>query len=109
MSGYGVTIDCPNYSGQTALVRFLEEDSGITHELGYETIPFTYFPSDGTPQGVFFLYFSGDDKTCVVDVVSPNPSSTPSPTPSISISATPSISISATPSISISATPSMTL
>ena len=132
MSGYGVTIDCPNYSGQTALVRFLEEDSGITHELGYETIPFTYFPSDGTPQGVFFLYFSGDDKTCVVDVVSPNPSVTPSITPTISVtpSITPSISVtpsitpsvtvspsfspsvsvtpSVTPSVSISATPSVT-
>lgn len=104
MQDYGVTINCPNYSGQTALVRFLE-DSGITHELGYETIPFTYFPSDGTPQGVFFLYFSGDDKTCVVDVVSPNPSVTPSITPTISV--TPSItpSISVTPSI----TPSVTV
>lgn len=105
MEDYGVTINCPNYSGQTALVRFLEEDSGITHELGYETIPFTYFPEDGTPQGVFFLYFSGDDKTCVVDVVSPNPSITPSITPTISV--TPSItpSISVTPSI----TPSVTV
>lgn len=108
MSGYGVTINCPNYSGQTALVRFLE-DNGVTHEVGYETIPFTYFPEDGTPQGLFFLYFSGDGKTCIVDVSSPNPSNTP--TPSITPSVTPTIFVtpSNTPTSTVTPTPSLTL
>ena len=57
MDDYGVYIYSSNFAGQTGLVRVLEEDTGITYDLGYQTIPFTFFPPDGSPQGKYFIYF----------------------------------------------------
>jgi len=108
MDDYGVYIYSSNFAGQTGLVRVLEEDTGITYDLGYQTIPFTFFPPDGSPQGKYFIYFSGTGETCVVDVIIPNPSVTPSITPTISVtpSITPTLSLtpSITPSITVSQT-----
>ena len=59
--GCGVLISSDVFSGQTCLVTFLDASSNITYNLGEETIPFTFFPIDGTPQGKYFMYFSGSD------------------------------------------------
>lgn len=83
MNNYGVQISSVFYSGRTCQVLFLEDGTDITTNLGTEIIPFTYFPPDGTPQGKYFIYFSGTDQTFVVDVFDPNPSPTPSVTPTL--------------------------
>ena len=70
---YSVTISSLNYDGETAYVTYLPNDSTTTIDVGAKTIPFTYDSGDGTPQGVFTMFFSGSDATCQVDVSAENP------------------------------------
>ena len=106
MNNYGVQISSVFYSGRTCQVLFLEDGTDITVNLGTETIPFTYFPPDGTPQGKYFIYFSGTDQTFVVDVVVPNPSPTPSVTPTLTPTST--VTPTQTPTPTITETPTQT-
>jgi len=46
----GVLISSVKFSGQTCQVTFLEDGTNQTFLLGEETIPFTFFPADGTVQ-----------------------------------------------------------
>ena len=80
-NNYGFRVESNTYSGKTCLVSFLDTSTNQTTILGPETIPFDYFPADGTPQGKVFLYFSGTDQTFVVNITQPNPSPTPTKTP----------------------------
>ena len=59
----GVFISSVKFSGQTCQVTFLDASSNLTYQLGEETIPFTYYPPDNSPQGTYFIYFSGTDTT----------------------------------------------
>jgi hypothetical protein len=79
-NNYGFRVESTVYSGETCLVTFLDTTLNQTFDLGVETIPFDYFPADGTPQGKVFIYFSGTDQTFVIDITEPNPSPTPTPT-----------------------------
>ena len=106
MNNYGVQISSVFYSGRTCQVLFLEEGTDITVNLGTETIPFTYFPPDGTPQGKYFIYFSGTDQTFVVDVVDPNPTPTPSVTPTLTPTST--VTPTQTPTPTVTETPTET-
>jgi hypothetical protein len=90
------------------LVTFLDTTLNETFELGVETIPFDYFPADGTPQGKVFIYFSGTDQTFVIDITTPNPSPTPTstvtPTPTVTVTPTRTV----TPTVTITSTPTNT-
>ena len=89
MSDYGVIISSVNFSGQTALVSFRDFDTEITFDLGYQTLPFFYEAPDGDTRGLFFLYFSATDETCIVVVGEPFPTPTVTPTPTITPTNTP--------------------
>jgi hypothetical protein len=109
-NNYGFRVESTEYSGQTCLVTFLDTTLNETFELGTETIPFNYFPADGTPQGKVFIYFSGTDQTFVIDITTPNPSPTPTstvtPTPTITV--TPTITPTSTVTPTVTVTPSIT-
>ncbi len=109
-NNYGFRIESTQYSGQTCLVTFLDTTLNETFDLGVETIPFDYFPVDGTPQGKVFIYFSGTDQTFVVDITQPNPSPTPTVTPTITptITQTPTSTQTPTPSVTSTITPTVT-
>jgi hypothetical protein len=101
-NNYGFRVESTEYSGQTCLVTFLDTTLNETFELGTETIPFNYFPADGTPQGKVFIYFSGTDQTFVIDITTPNPS----PTPTSTVTPTPTSTV--TPTRTVTPTPSIT-
>jgi len=107
-NNYGFRVESTEYSGQTCLVTFLDTTLNETFELGVETIPFDYFPADGTPQGKVFIYFSGTDQTFVIDITTPNPSPTPTstvtPTPTVTVTPTKTV----TPTVTITSTPTNT-
>ena len=107
-NNYGFRVESTEYSGQTCLVTFLDTTLNETFELGVETIPFDYFPADGTPQGKVFIYFSGTDQTYVIDITTPNPSPTPTstvtPTPTVTVTPTKTV----TPTVTITSTPTNT-
>ena len=107
-NNYGFRVESTEYSGQTCLVTFLDTTLNETFELGVETIPFDYFPADGTPQGKVFIYFSGTDQTFVIDITTPNPSPTPTstvtPTPTVTVTPTRTV----TPTVTITSTPTNT-
>lgn len=109
MSTYGVIISSENYSGQTALVNFLDTSNGTTYDLGYKTIPFEYTSVDGSTQGLFFLYFSATNITCIVDTNQPDPSPTPTLTPSQTPTVTPTPSQTPTQTSSETPTPTPTV
>ena len=98
----GIFVSSYKFSGQTCQVTFLEEGTNQTYVLGDETIPFTFFPEDGTPQGTYFIYFSGTDTTYPLVVSGACP--TPTPTPTITHTPTPTVSPGLTPTM----TPSVT-
>jgi hypothetical protein len=105
----GVLISSVKFSGQTCQVTFLEDGTNLTYLLGEETIPFTFFPADGTPQGSYFMYFSGSDTTYPLIVSgacpTPTPTLTPTITPTPSLTVTPTI----TPTVTESPTPTLTV
>jgi len=70
---YSVTFTSENYDGDTGYVLYLPNDETTTYDLGAQTIPFTYLSDDGTGQGKYFIYFSGTDVTCEVNVNQDNP------------------------------------
>ena len=105
--GCGVLISSNVFSGQTCLVTFLDASSNITYNLGEETIPFTFFPIDGTPQGKYFMYFSGSDTTYPLVVSGTCP--TPTPTPSATHTPTPTVTVGLTPTATSLPTPTPTL
>ncbi len=111
-NNYGYRVESVEYSGQTCLVSYLDSTTNETTILGSETIPFEYFPADGTPQGKVFIYFSGTDQTFVIDITQPNPSPTPTntPTPTITITptTTPTSTNTPTPSVTPTETPTNT-
>jgi hypothetical protein len=106
----GIFVSSVKFSGQTCQVTFLEDGTNQTYILGEETIPFTFFPEDGTPQGVYFIYFSGTDTTYPLVVSgacpTPTPTLTPTntPTPTVTIGLTPT----ATETPTVTPTPSVT-
>ena len=108
MNEYGVILTSENFSGKTALITFVEEGSELVTNLGYQEIPYTYFPDDGTPQGTYYLFLSGTGETCIVRVTQPNPSPTPtaSITPSITPTTTITPTITQTPTLTPTPTPS---
>jgi hypothetical protein len=112
MNDYGVKISSVFYSGRTCQVNFLEEGTNITYNLGNQVIPFTFYPLDGTPQGQYFIYFSGTDQTFVVDVFQPNPSPTPTstvtPTPTTTVTPTVTPTSTITPTSTQTPTPTVT-
>jgi len=89
---YGFRVESNTYSGKTCIVSFLDNSTNQTTILGPETIPFDYFPADGTPQGKVFLYFSGTDQTFVLNITGVNPSPTPTPNTTVTPTITPTIS-----------------
>ncbi len=111
-NNYGYRVESIEYSGQTCLVSYLDSTTNETTILGPETIPFEYFPADGTPQGKVFIYFSGADQTFVLNITGPNPSPTPTntPTPTKNFTPTPTITITptTTPTSTITPTPTKT-
>ena len=106
----GVLISSVKFSGQTCQVTFLEDGTNQTFLLGEETIPFTFFPADGTPQGKYFIYFSGSDTTYPLvvsgDCPTPTPTLTPTntPTPTVTTGLTPT----ATETPTLTPTPTIT-
>ncbi len=109
-NNYGFRIESTTYSGETCLVSFLDSTTNQTILLGEETIPFDYFPDDGTPQGKVFIYFSGTDQTFIIDITQPNPSPTPTstvtPTPTVTVTPTITPTLTVTPTVTV--TPSIT-
>lgn len=103
-NNYGFRVESTEYSGRTCLVSFLDTTLNETFELGSQTIPFEYFPTDGTPQGKVFIYFSGTDQTFVINITTPNPS----PTPTKTVTPTPSITPTTTVTPTITVTPTVT-
>jgi hypothetical protein len=91
----GIFVSSVKFSGQTCQVTFLEDGTNQTYVLGNETIPFTFFPSDGTPQGTYFIYFSGTDTTYPLVVSGACPTPTPTLTPTNTL--TPTVTIGLTP------------
>jgi hypothetical protein len=104
----GVLISSVKFSGQTCQVTFLEDGTNQTYLLGEETIPFTFFPADGTPQGNYFMYFSGSDTTypLIVSGACPTPTPTVTSTVTPTISVTPTNTATPTPTITPTITPS---
>ena len=106
----GIFVSSVKFSGQTCQVTFLDDSTNQTYILGEETIPFTFFPEDGTPQGVYFIYFSGTDTTYPLVVSGACPTPTPiltptnTPTPTVTIGLTPT----ATETPTVTPTPSVT-
>ena len=88
MSQLGVLISSDNFNGQTGLVYYKRLNGSVIN-LGEQTIPFTYSPHDGDPQGTYFIYFSATSVTCELLVFSPLPSQTPTPTVTMTPSQTP--------------------
>jgi len=111
-NNYGFRVESTVYSGQTCLVTYLDTTLNQTFNLGTETIPFDYFPADGTPQGKVFIYFSGTDQTFVIDITEPNPSPTPTstvtPTPTLTPTITPTQTSTVTPTVTKTPTPTIT-
>lgn len=91
----GIFVSSVKFSGQTCQVTFLEDGTNQTYILGEETIPFTYFPEDGTPQGTYFIYFSGTDTTYPLVVSGACP--TPTPTLTSTVTPTPTVTTGLTP------------
>lgn len=91
----GIFVSSVKFSGQTCQVTFLEEGTNLTYNLGEETIPFTFFPEDGTPQGTYFIYFSGTDTT--YPLVVSGACQTPTPTLSPTVTPTPTVTTGLTP------------
>ncbi len=89
MSNFGVIISSANFNGKTAQVTFRDFQTETTFNLGAQTIPFVYEAPDGDTRGIFFLYFSGTDETCIVVAGAPFPTSTPTPTPTLTPTRTP--------------------
>lgn len=106
----GIFVSSVKFSGQTCQVTFLEDGTNQTYLLGDETIPFTFFPSDGTPQGTYFIYFSGTDTTYPLVVSGACPTPTPTltqtntPTPTVTTGLTPT----ATQTPTLTPTPTIT-
>jgi hypothetical protein len=107
----GVLISSIKFSGQTCQVTFLEDGTNQTYLLGNETIPFTFFPADGTPQGSYFMYFSGSDTTYPLivsgDCPTPTPTLTPTNTPTPTV--TPTQTKTPTPTVTSTNTPTITI
>jgi hypothetical protein len=78
--------------------------------LGEETIPFTFFPADGTPQGSYFMYFSGSDTTypLIVSGACPTPTPTLTPTNTPTPTVTTGLTPTATQTPTITPTPTIT-
>ena len=106
----GVLISSVKFSGQTCQVTFLEDGTNQTFLLGEETIPFTFFPADGTPQGKYFIYFSGSDTTypLVVSGACPTPTPTLTPTNTPTPTVTTGLTPTATETPTITPTPTIT-
>jgi hypothetical protein len=106
----GVLISSVKFSGQTCQVTFLEDGTNQTFLLGEETIPFTFFPADGTPQGKYFIYFSGSDTTypLVVSGACPTPTPTLTPTNTPAPTVTTGLTPTATETPTITPTPTIT-
>ena len=102
----GVFISSVKFSGQTCQVTFLDASSNLTYQLGEETIPFTYYPPDNSPQGTYFIYFSGTDTTYPLVVSGSCP--TPTPTPTVTHTVTPTVSPGLTPTMTPSVTATLT-
>jgi len=102
----GVFISSVKFSGQTCQVTFLDASSNLTYQLGNETIPFTYYPPDNSPQGTYFIYFSGTDTTYPLVVSGACP--TPTPTPTVTQTVTPTVSPGLTPTMTPSVTATLT-
>ena len=106
MNNYGVILTSENFSGKTALITFVEEGTEIVTNIGYQEIPYTYFPNDGTPQGVYYLFLTGTGETCIINVTEPNP--TPTPTNTVTPTTTKSPTPTNTPSTTATNTPTQT-
>ena len=106
----GVLISSVKFSGQTCQVTFLESGTNLTYLLGEETIPFTFFPADGTPQGSYFMYFSGSDTTYPLIVSGACPTPTPTLTPTITptVTASPGLTPTKTETPTPTVTPTIT-
>jgi len=106
----GVLISSVKFSGQTCQVTFLEDGTNQTFLLGEETIPFTFFPADGTPQGSYFMYFSGSDTTypLIVSGACPTPTPTLTPTNTPTPTVTTGLTPTATQTPTITPTPTIT-
>ena len=106
----GVLISSVKFSGQTCQVTFLEDGTNQTFLLGEETIPFTFFPADGTPQGSYFMYFSGSDTTypLIVSGACPTPTPTLTPTNTPTPTVTTGLTPTATETPTITPTPTIT-
>lgn len=106
----GVLISSVKFSGQTCQVTFLESGTNLTYLLGEETIPFTFFPSDGTPQGSYFMYFSGSDTTypLIVSGACPTPTPTLTPTVTPTVTASPGLTPTKTETPTPTITPTIT-
>ena len=103
MNNYGVILTSENFSGKTALITFVEEGTEIVTNIGYQEIPYTYFPNDGTPQGVYYLFLTGTGETCIINVTEPNP--TPTPTNTVTPTTTTSPTNTSTPTTTLTSTP----
>ena len=106
----GVLISSVKFSGQTCQVTFLEDGTNQTYVLGNEIIPFTFFPADGTPQGKYFMYFSGSDTTypLIVSGACPTPTPTLTPTNTPTPTVTTGLTPTATETPTVTPTPTVT-
>jgi hypothetical protein len=106
----GVLISSVKFSGQTCQVTFLEDGTNQTYVLGNEIIPFTFFPVDGTPQGKYFMYFSGSDTTypLIVSGACPTPTPTLTPTNTPTPTVTTGLTPTATETPTVTPTPTVT-
>ena len=106
----GIFISSVKFSGQTCQVTFLDASDNLTYQLGDETIPFTYYPPDNSPQGTYFIYFSGTDTTypLVVSGACPTPTPTLTPTNTPTPTVTTGLTPTATQTPTLTPTPTIT-
>ena len=106
----GIFISSVKFSGQTCQVTFLDASDNLTYQLGDETIPFTYYPPDNSPQGTYFIYFSGTDTTypLVVSGACPTPTPTLTPTNTPTPTVTTGLTPTATETPTVTPTPTIT-
>jgi uncharacterized protein YlzI (FlbEa/FlbD family) len=96
-----VYIDSTSYSGQSCYVTVLNT-SGVTENLGLQTIPFSHeIDIDETVQ--FFIYVPSVDNTFIIEIDG-GPCPTPTPTNTMTPTPTPTVTTGLTPT----ATPTQT-